>query len=94
MTVMTIQAVVFDIGGVLEITPDLGVTEMWESRLGLVPGGLNERMHDAWRGGSIGTISEDEVHQALAEPLASMSSNWRTSWVTSGVSTSGPPTRN
>jgi epoxide hydrolase-like predicted phosphatase len=69
MTVMTIQAVVFDIGGVLEITPDLGVTEMWESRLGLVPGGPNERMHDAWRGGSIGTISEDEVHQALAERL-------------------------
>jgi len=34
MLVMTIQAVVFDIGGVLEITPDLGVTGMWESRLG------------------------------------------------------------
>ena len=32
MTVMTIQAVVFDIGGVLEITPNLGVTETWECR--------------------------------------------------------------
>jgi hypothetical protein len=69
MTVMTIQAVVFDIGGVLEVTLDLGVTGMWESRLGLAPGELNKRMHDAWRGGSIGTISEDEVHQALAERL-------------------------
>jgi hypothetical protein len=38
MLVMTIQAVVFDIGGVLEVTPDLGVTGMWESRLGLGPG--------------------------------------------------------
>src|SRR5579872_2763115 len=32
---MTIRAVVFDIGGVLEITPDLGVTRHWERRLGL-----------------------------------------------------------
>jgi len=69
MTAMTIQAVVFDIGGVLEITPDLGVTGMWESRLGLAPGELNKRMHDTWHGGSIGTISEDEVHQALTERL-------------------------
>ena len=69
MIVMTIQAVVFDIGGVLEITPDLGVTEMWESRLGLAPGELNKRMDDAWHGGSIGTISEDQVHRALTERL-------------------------
>ena len=69
MIAMTIQAVVFDIGGVLEITPDLGVTGMWESRLGLTPGELNRRMRDAWRGGSIGTISEDDVHQALMECL-------------------------
>jgi len=66
---MRIQAVVFDIGGVLEFTPDLGVIEMWESRLGLAAGELNERMHDAWRSGGIGTISEDEVHQALTERL-------------------------
>ena len=69
MTVMTIQAVVFDIGGVLEITPDLGVTEMWESRLGLDPGEINKRMDDIWLGGGIGTISEHDVHQALAERL-------------------------
>jgi putative hydrolase of the HAD superfamily len=69
MTAMTIQAVVFDIGGVLEITPDLGVTAAWESRLGLAPGELDERMRDAWRGGSIGTISEAQVHQAITERL-------------------------
>jgi epoxide hydrolase-like predicted phosphatase len=66
---MRIQAVVFDIGGVLEVNPDLGVTGTWERRLGLAPGELNERMGDAWRGGSIGTISEGEVHQALTERL-------------------------
>jgi epoxide hydrolase-like predicted phosphatase len=66
---MVIRAVVFDIGGVLEITPDLGVTRRWESRLGLPAGGLGERMRDAWMGGSIGTITEDEVHQAVRERL-------------------------
>ena len=69
MTAVTIQAVVFDIGGVLEITPDLGVRGMWESRLGLAPGELDKCMHDTWRGGSLGTLSEDEVHQALAGRL-------------------------
>jgi epoxide hydrolase-like predicted phosphatase len=67
MTVMAIQAVVFDIGGVLEITPRLGVDEIWEARLGLPPGELNERMADAWHGGSIGTVSEQQVYQALTE---------------------------
>ena len=76
MLVMTIQAVVFDIGGVLEITPDLGVTGMWESRLGLGPGELNKRMYDVWHGGSIGTVSElprDRQHRPdrVRSPAAS-----------------------
>jgi len=66
---MVIRAVVFDIGGVLEIDPDLGVIPMWEGRLGLPAGELSERMHHAWVGGSIGTISEDDVHQALRDRL-------------------------
>ena len=66
---MVIRAVVFDIGGVLEITPDLGVIPMWESRLGLPAGELSERMHDAFVDGSIGTITEDDVHQALGDRL-------------------------
>jgi len=85
MVAMIIQAVVFDIGGVLEINRDLGVTGMWESRLGLGPRELNERMADVWRGGSIGMISEDDVRQAVREclgldggPLAEfMSDIWR-----------------
>jgi epoxide hydrolase-like predicted phosphatase len=66
---MTIQAVVFDIGGIFEITPDLGWGPAWESRLGLSSGELNQRMNDAWRAGEIGTISEAEVHQAARERL-------------------------
>ena len=37
---MVIRAVVFDIGGVLEITPDLGVDRRWEARLGLPAGDM------------------------------------------------------
>jgi epoxide hydrolase-like predicted phosphatase len=66
---MVIRAVVFDIGGVLEIDPDLGVVPIWESRLGLRAGELSERMRDAFAGGSIGTITEDDVHQALKDRL-------------------------
>jgi putative hydrolase of the HAD superfamily len=69
MMAMSIQAVVFDIGGVLEITPDLGVAAAWESRLGLAPGELNQRMADAWAGGSIGTISEADVLRSVSERL-------------------------
>jgi epoxide hydrolase-like predicted phosphatase len=69
MAGMAIRAVVFDIGGVLEITPDLGVTSQWETRLGLATGELDDRMHDAWRGGSIGRITLDDVHRALRDRL-------------------------
>ena len=66
---MVIRAVVFDIGGVLEITPDLGVIPIWETRLGLPAGEVGKRMHDAFAGGSIGAITEDDVHQALRDRL-------------------------
>jgi len=66
---MVIRAVVFDIGGVLEITPDLGVMGEWETRLGLPAGRLAERMRAAFAGGNIGTVTENEVHQAARERL-------------------------
>jgi epoxide hydrolase-like predicted phosphatase len=66
---MTIRAVVFDIGGVLEITPDLGTGRRWEARLGLPAGGLGERMGDVWLGGSLGTLTLDDVHQAARDRL-------------------------
>ena len=43
---MTVQAIIFDIGGVLEITPDLGVTAKWEQRLNLSAGELDRRLRD------------------------------------------------
>lgn len=66
---MAIRAVVFDIGGVLEITPDLGVYRRWETRLGLPAGEMGERMHDVWLGGGLGTITLDDVHRAITDRL-------------------------
>ncbi len=66
---MAIRAVVFDIGGVLEITPDTGMTAKWECHLHLKPGELNERMRDVWKAGSLGHCSEEDVYAGLREIL-------------------------
>ena len=70
-THMTIKAIIFDIGGVLEITPDSGLDKKWEQRLDLKPGELNQRLGDVWRGGSLGTISIEDVHHRIGEIM-----NW------------------
>jgi epoxide hydrolase-like predicted phosphatase len=64
-----VRAVVFDIGGVLEITPPLGVSEHWEARLGLRPGGLRERLREVRAAGEVGTISEPEANRRTGELL-------------------------
>ena len=66
---MTIRAIVFDIGGVLEITPDRGVNAKWEQQLHLNPGELDERLSSVWRGGSLGTLSEEQVHSSIGKIL-------------------------
>ena len=66
---MAIRGVVFDIGGVLEITPRTGWDARWEARLGLPAGELNTRLRDVWRAGSIGTITEAEVEARVAATL-------------------------
>src|SRR5713226_9449238 len=62
---MAIRAVVFDIGGVLEITPRTGWVEKWEARLPLKPGKLDERLMEVWKAGSSGKISEEEVEKSI-----------------------------
>jgi epoxide hydrolase-like predicted phosphatase len=67
---MTIRTVVFDIGGVLEITPRTGWVQRWEARLGLKPGEVDERLARVWRDGSTGNISLQEVETRVGELLA------------------------
>lgn len=64
---MAIRAVVFDIGGVLEITPRTYYDERWESRLGLKAGELDERMADIWKAGALGKCTEEDVERGLRE---------------------------
>ncbi|HEX5502149.1 MAG TPA: HAD family phosphatase [Thermomicrobiales bacterium] len=66
---MAIRAVVFDIGGVLEVTPRTGWGERWEARLGLAPGELRTRLADVWRAGSVGAITEADVERRTGELL-------------------------
>jgi putative hydrolase of the HAD superfamily len=65
-----IKAVVFDIGGVLETTPEVNVEASWETRLGLPSGAFIDRMRDVFRAGSIGTASLAEVKTALETRLS------------------------
>jgi epoxide hydrolase-like predicted phosphatase len=62
---MTIKAIVFDIGGVLEITPNLGIDAQWEKKLNLKENELYERLREVWKGGTLGTISIQQVHEDI-----------------------------
>lgn len=64
---MTIRAVVFDIGGVLEITPDTGWQDKWEKRLQLTLHEIDEQLTRMGKNGALGTCSEEEWVQGLRE---------------------------
>lgn len=66
---MAATCVILDIGGVLEITPETGWARQWEERLELPLGTVHERMRDVWRAGSVGSISEREVHRQVTVRL-------------------------
>ena len=71
---MTIRAVVFDIGGVLELdaigsSVDIGLDARWEQRLGLSHGELDRRMELVWQAGSLGECTEEDVHQEMEKRL-------------------------
>lgn len=70
---MAIRAVVFDIGGVLELDVielvDIGLDARWEQQLGLQPGELDQRMESVWLAGSLGECTEEYVHQEMGKRL-------------------------
>jgi epoxide hydrolase-like predicted phosphatase len=70
---VAIRAVVFDIGGVLELdvieSVDSGLDAQWEQRLSLQPGELDRRMELIWQAGSLGECTEEQVHQEMAKRL-------------------------
>ena len=70
---MSIRAVVFDIGGVLELDVielvDSDLDAQWEQRLGLQSGELDRRMEPVWKAGSLGECTEENVHQEMKKRL-------------------------
>lgn len=67
---MTIRAVIFDIGGVLEIDPASDWLERWAERLGLGwPEGMTARLGPISRAGNIGTITLAQAQQQIAAVL-------------------------
>lgn len=63
---MAIEAVIFDIGGVLELTPPTRWQERWLGRLGVGPEELEARLDPIFRGGSVGAIALSEVEESVA----------------------------
>jgi epoxide hydrolase-like predicted phosphatase len=65
---VAIRAVIFDIGGVLELNPRTGWEQRWATRLGLDVTRLLDRIQPIWRQGDIGALDLTEVeHQTAAE---------------------------
>ncbi len=62
-----VRAVVFDIGGVLEVTPDTGWMARWAEDLGLAPEGFRERIREPAYEGSRGQITLEEFVSAVRE---------------------------
>ncbi len=67
---MAFRAVVLDIGGVLELTPPMGMAEKWEDRLGLGRGELPERLGAVFAAGNVGALTEAEIHGRIGQILS------------------------
>jgi putative hydrolase of the HAD superfamily len=64
-----LKAVIFDIGGVIEITPRTGWGRRWALRLGLDENELASRLESAWAGGETGRRTLLEIERRTAESL-------------------------
>jgi epoxide hydrolase-like predicted phosphatase len=69
MPTMPLTAVVFDIGGVLEINPATGWGDRWASRLEREPHEFAQLLEDAWAGGAVGTATIEEIERRTADAL-------------------------
>jgi putative hydrolase of the HAD superfamily len=66
---MPVHAVVFDIGGVLEINPPTEWRARWAARLQLEPDELERRVGGIWSPGAIGAATLAEIERRTAEAL-------------------------
>lgn len=67
---MGVRAVLFDIGGVLEITSAMTFLGDWADRLGLSANEIDPALLDIWAAGELGTVTEAQVSEAIRTGLA------------------------
>ncbi|WP_433655339.1 HAD family hydrolase [Nocardia sp. CA-128927] len=67
---MVVRAVLFDIGGVLEITSEPTFLSDWVRRLGLPADEIDPALIDIWAAGELGTVTESQVSEAICTGLA------------------------
>jgi putative hydrolase of the HAD superfamily len=63
---VAIEAVIFDIGGVLEVTPETGWPERWAGRLGLARDDFDGRLAPIWPAGAVGDATLPEIEAQIA----------------------------
>jgi putative hydrolase of the HAD superfamily len=66
---VAIQAVVFDIGGVLEVTPRTAWRERWAAGLGLTPAAFEDRVNAIFEPGAIGGASLQALERQVADAV-------------------------
>ena len=66
---MALRAVLFDVGGVLELNPPTGWVNRWGVRLGVSTAELGERLDQLWRGGDIGAVTLAEIERRTGAEL-------------------------
>ncbi len=67
---MSVKAVVFDIGGVLEVNADTGWPDRWATQLQLERDDLRRCLDGIWTPGSIGALTLEEIERRTAEALS------------------------
>lgn len=66
---MPIEAVIFDIGDVLEVNPRTGWPERWATRLHMGLDAFEQRLDETWAGGAIGKASLEQIERRTAAAL-------------------------
>jgi epoxide hydrolase-like predicted phosphatase len=66
---MSVRAVIFDIGGVLEINPETGWQGRWAERLGISEATLEAELEPIWSPGATGEATLDEIERRAGAAL-------------------------
>ncbi|MCA9664733.1 MAG: HAD family phosphatase [Myxococcales bacterium] len=64
------RAVVFDIGGILELTPETDWRARWAERLGISAAEIARRGASLWSAGAVGALTTTQYEAGLAEAFS------------------------